>query len=411
MKHAKSLNSLTLIFRGALLSLSVIAAGISLSAGGSNKLDGKPQDDEPNGCLLYASQGQSLQGRLLDGTGIQFIDNAFVVEMNGLISRFGVRPAAYVLDEPGVENGFATRDRYNPRWVDGTVVITLALIKAELGKTGQYNNFTMPAIMAHEFGHIYQFKRNSQMPTKLLELQADYLAGWYMGNREGSSQYGINAFRQDSQSFFEKGDYNFNSPTHHGTPEERNAAILEGYRNASLSLGAVYAKSTQFVNGMGKTTSPAAAGTEISSISSDASTEGQESGSFCPNLRTIVKAGGNGFRSIKGTRDAPDVAPNLWNSTVSVIDKTGCMGDDDGDSGTTVTCYGEGSSDELKSQYEKLVSSTRRCLSNWPEHKSSNFDGDNRMEFSGPNNVKVRVELWKKKDGNLSLSLEVAQEK
>jgi hypothetical protein len=124
-----------------------------------------------------------------------------------------------------------------------------------------------------------------------------------------------------------------------------------------------------------------------------------------------VKAGGSGFRSIKGTRDAPDVAPNLWNSTVSVIDKTGCMGDDDGDSGTTVTCYGEGSSDELKSQYEKLVSSTRRCLSNWPEHKSSNFDGDNRMEFSGPNNVKVRVELWEKKDGNLSLSLEVAQEK
>jgi hypothetical protein len=383
-----------------LLFLLVIAVTIPSSAGeASAATRTPPQDAEPNGCLLDASPGQGLPGRLLDGTGIPFIDNAFVVEMNGLISRFGVRPAAYVLDEPGVENGFATRDRYNPRWVDGTVVITLALIQAELGITGQKNNFTMPAIMAHEFGHIYQFKRNTHLPTKLLELQADYLAGWYMGNREGSSQYGIGAFKQDSQSFFEKGDYDFNSPTHHGTPEERGAAILQGYKSSSLSLESVYAESTLWVNAMGQTTSRSNTQAETSSIRGEGSREVGRAGqsresdgsSFCTNLNSIIHAADNRFHSIRGATD-PDGDGHFWSSKISLPGAQECEVEEI--EGSSVVCkYQESTSEsDLEDKFNDLAKNLEYCLPKWSKTEHTRFKGTDFTESP----ITVRVAIQRK---------------
>jgi hypothetical protein len=365
-------------------------------------------DDNSSGCALSASQGAELQGRLLDGTGIAFIDKAFVTELNGLIYQFGVRPSAFVLDQPGVENGFATRERYNPKWRDGSVVISLALIQAELNKTGTYNNFTMPAIMAHEFGHIYQFKHNSQFPTKLLELQADYLAGWYMGRREGSSLYGLDAFQQDMHSFFEKGDYDFNSPTHHGTGDERTAAIVQGYKNASLSLAAVYSQSSQWVSGRGGNESQSSGGQRPGNLASSDQDEKQEPGQFCPDLKAIIRAGRNGFQSVKGKRDAPDVAPDLWTPTVLLSGTTDCVGQDDETFGPNITCYEEGASlDELEKKYTSLVLSTRNCLSGWTEKSQTRPDILKGVEFSGTNDVKVDIDLTRIHSGDLSLQIDI----
>ena len=40
---------------------------------------------------------------------------------------------------------------------------------------------------------------------------------------------------QALRSFFSKGDYSFNSPTHHGTPDERLHAVQAGLKDAQAS--------------------------------------------------------------------------------------------------------------------------------------------------------------------------------
>ena len=67
-------------------------------------------------------------------------------------------------------------------------------------------------------------KRNN-LPTKLRELHADYLAGYYLG-KEGLSREKMEVF---ARSLFEMGDYNFWHPDHHGTPQERVQAMITGF--------------------------------------------------------------------------------------------------------------------------------------------------------------------------------------
>ena len=64
-------------------------------------------------------------------------------------------------------------------------------------------------------------------PTVVLfELHADCLAGVYMGRTRVHEKDRVRAFGED---LFAHGDYDFNSPYHHGAPEQRVAAMEMGY--------------------------------------------------------------------------------------------------------------------------------------------------------------------------------------
>ncbi len=60
----------------------------------------------------------------------------------------------------------------------------------------------------------------------MFELHADCLAGVYMGKTRVHAKDRMSAF---AQSLFARGDYAFNSPYHHGAPEQRVAAMEIGY--------------------------------------------------------------------------------------------------------------------------------------------------------------------------------------
>jgi hypothetical protein len=84
-------------------------------------------------------------------------------------------------------------------------------------------------VLAHENGHQYQFAmRGPSNPSPQLELEADFLAGVYLGVRipEGNEQM----FEMALQVAYDMGDYEVNNPLHHGTPDQRRAALLEGIR-------------------------------------------------------------------------------------------------------------------------------------------------------------------------------------
>ena len=69
-----------------------------------------------------------------------------------------------------------------------------------------------------------------QRTTKRLELHADYLAGYYAGFLKlKTPTYPAAVFATQKYS---SGDRNINSPKHHGTPDERAAAIVRGFEVA-----------------------------------------------------------------------------------------------------------------------------------------------------------------------------------
>lgn len=212
----------------------------------------KPTRGAISGCILSAGNSGDMQGTLLRTSGNEIVDRAFNVEAQNLNQVFRVNAAIFMLSG-NVRNAYATPDTVDSSKADGRVIFSVALLQDEFAQTGAWNNFTVIVIMAHEFGHIYQFKYGTQkLPVKLTELQADYLAGWYVGRREKVSNWKTNALQQAMTTLYNKGDYAFNNPTHHGTPQERLQAVNEGINHANLSLSAVYEQSLEFVSAIGE---------------------------------------------------------------------------------------------------------------------------------------------------------------
>ena len=93
------------------------------------------------------------------------------------------------------------------------------------------------AVCAHEFGHIVQFKhgldrelQEGQSTAKCVELQADFLAGFFAGRRKLlQPNYPAAVFATTQFSF---GDDMVDDPNHHGTPEQRGAAVVKGFELA-----------------------------------------------------------------------------------------------------------------------------------------------------------------------------------
>lgn len=110
---------------------------------------------------------------------------------------------------------------------DGTVAFGLNLLRSELSASPAWGA-AVAGIMAHEWGHIRQFGEGLARPGPHMELHADFLAGWYMGVKAALGTWVV--VENLARSPFSKGDYEFNNPNHHGTPDQRVAAMAAGFR-------------------------------------------------------------------------------------------------------------------------------------------------------------------------------------
>ena len=116
---------------------------------------------------------------------------------------------------------------------DGVITLGKFLIKENINKF--YGEQIIISTLAHEFGHALQRKADPNFflinpnNPKLKELHADYLAGYYIGQRGLIQRDLLEAFARD---FYDKGDTAFFDQDHHGTNIERRCAFLEGYKMA-----------------------------------------------------------------------------------------------------------------------------------------------------------------------------------
>lgn len=152
--------------------------------------------------------------------------------------QLGVYPGFMYFNDSGQPNAYATQERLLPTAEDGTILFGTTLIMQEMQMGVQTVGGAMALIHAHEIGHIAQFKYGYNASTKTKELQADAIAGGVLAKRMGEivlnnpSKLALlrGELMHASQSLFSKGDYLFNHPSHHGTPQQRLIAFQNGMK-------------------------------------------------------------------------------------------------------------------------------------------------------------------------------------
>jgi hypothetical protein len=180
-------------------------------------------------------------------------DEAVLSRFEGAFPRSPQRAAVCVARHPGgrAESHIASIRRVKPLIARASAnlperVIASCDFRMLLALCGTGGGcLTSPSL---EFSHILQFKEGSTLRGAQRELHADYMAGYYLGRKSHFLQTNIANF---ADSPFEKGDYAFWSQTHHGTPQERVAAMVAGFENRNASLDKEFSNGEDFVGSMG----------------------------------------------------------------------------------------------------------------------------------------------------------------
>lgn len=191
--------------------------------------------------LIYNSYSQCFIngnltsiGQKLNTTGSPTLDAKLSSESKNLDEIFSVEVELYSYDDKDSHNAYASPvcDILN---CDGSIRLGKSLLLDEIVVANGY--VSVIGIMAHEYAHIVQFQQKSNLAGKFAELQADFLAGWYLGKTKNIS---FNDLKPFANSLYYKGDFNFWSTQHHGTPEERANAMIMGFNNSNLTLKVAY---------------------------------------------------------------------------------------------------------------------------------------------------------------------------
>lgn len=181
----------------------------------------------------FSAAGNSSDPAGLDAsTGDAEADKLLGRALARMAQRFGVAPAFSFYREKDKPNAYATKETTTSgTW--GSVVFGRKLFEEQFARYKD-GGISVVAIMAHEFGHIVQYRNDLERqllrgePTvRRMELHADYLAGWYLGlMKQSNSNVSLWA---SGDTFKRIGDFAYNDPGHHGTPEQRVAATEAGF--------------------------------------------------------------------------------------------------------------------------------------------------------------------------------------
>lgn len=190
------------------------------------------------GCLQGTKANAVLRNKdILVNTGKPFFDALMIEEITVLNDVFDVNVPVYIPNDK-MDDAFFTpyrfpklieRDGGDPddRTVTGSVFISEGFFNKEFNENpGGLNS--IPAILAHEFAHARQYKKDFPYKATLWrELHADFLAGWFLALRfDYLGDDPCPAF----YSFYNKGsNRGFFNPNHHGTKDQRVAAMEAGY--------------------------------------------------------------------------------------------------------------------------------------------------------------------------------------
>jgi hypothetical protein len=172
---------------------------------------------------------------MIPRSGDRDFDMALAQTLAKLSDIMGVLPGFAYYDDYDARNAYATA-RVRMSRADGTVLFGQRLLQ-QLRAGSDNPEVAVAAVCAHEFGHIVQYKhslvtrvRRGEPTVRRLELQADFLAGYFAGFRKRERPNFPAAVV--ATTTFSLGDNNVGHKSHHGTPDERAAATVRGFEVA-----------------------------------------------------------------------------------------------------------------------------------------------------------------------------------
>ncbi len=313
----------------------------------------------PYGCRANIGAKPSDDFNMTEFSGNPQLDNFLNREVNILRRFFEVNPSVYYYqDEPGAENAQAMLKVENSNYPSGTVILGFNMVMKEFGYST--SGTTIPFVLAHEFAHIVDFNKNitTDYETKVGELLADFQAGCFLYFR---SFFTYTDIRAALQSFYLKGDYEFNNPDHHGTNEERLNAVLAGYNwlkgkaRPGVYIGVNDAtEAAKEYLGIVTPSSPInQPGNHDRYSSSDIKAITSCTSSFCASLKEVILGLGNDFRTLRGEKseerlyDSNIRFPGEQSNTISI-------GENSSYSYYYVTFYRGDDIDKSREVYENL---------------------------------------------------------
>lgn len=202
-------------------------------SGGSDGAGNSSSISVKTGCYSATYAGAQFGGvgcGILYSTGNPTVDRQSMEEYNLLNMFYSLQtqPAMYLFDEcPGVKNALSMPSGY------------ILMGYNFLVDTAVRYNTLLPyaGVMAHEWGHQIQFQKGympmNQSTARRTELEADAWAGYYLYAMKGWSGQNLDTFLQ---MLFDIGDFQYNNPSHHGTPNERRYMGLVGMQVAQYAI-------------------------------------------------------------------------------------------------------------------------------------------------------------------------------
>jgi hypothetical protein len=193
-----------------------------------------PAEAEP--FLATATEPQAFDSatpeKIITSTGNRDFDYALAQTLSRLSDVFGVLPGFCYYDDYDGENAKATPATRMKR-ADGTVLYGKRYLIRCMSAV-ESPEAVVSATCAHEFGHIVQYKyklaarlKQGQQNVKRMELHADFFAGYFAGSRKlEKPDYPAAVFATNRYS---RGDNSTDPAQHHGTPQERAAAVVRGF--------------------------------------------------------------------------------------------------------------------------------------------------------------------------------------
>jgi predicted metalloprotease len=126
---------------------------------------------------------------------------------------------------------------------------TIYISEAFASRFYQAGDFAVAYVIAHEYAHNVQSElgvyANAQgQQAKPFELQADCLAGTWANAADKQGILEAGDIEEGLETALAIGDFEYESQQHHGTPEERRDALLNGYENGSPSACNAYTQQT-----------------------------------------------------------------------------------------------------------------------------------------------------------------------
>ena len=222
-------------FAGGLVSLTLCASPAFGQWPNGARSDPLPPDPDAalRGCLIgspsdikYTWMGEGKAEELVD----KLFDwlSAYLTVFDGVV---------VVFDGPDSYNAFATpRDLVMNR-KDGMVLIGRSLIDHHKKAFGGRWASALATSIAHESGHLAQYKLGLHLPTRIAELHADYLAGWSLhrlGRRRELGKYTDAGIARESLRSLQSGSQ---GATTHGSAEERVRSFDAGWQYADDHQG------------------------------------------------------------------------------------------------------------------------------------------------------------------------------